>query len=60
MAWMAKMWNDPVFKRLTHRYYEQAKDPETRIEHYDDIFRGRDDIQYGQFPEDWTFSVPGK
>jgi hypothetical protein len=57
---MAKMWNDPVFKGLTHRYYEQAKDPETRIEHYDDIFRGRDDIHYDQFPEDWTFSVPGK
>jgi hypothetical protein len=57
---MAKMWNDPVFQALSERYYQQAKDPETRIEHYDDIFRDRDDVQYGQFPEDWKFSVPGK
>jgi len=60
LAWMAKMWNDPVFLALSERYYQQAKDPETRIEHYDDIFRDRDDVQYGQFPEDWKFSVPGK
>lgn len=60
LAWMAKMWNDPVFKGLAHGYYKQANDPETRIEHYDDIFRDRDDVEYCQFPEDWTFSVPGK
>lgn len=58
LQWMAKIWNDPVFKGLAHRYHEQAKDPETRIEHYDDIFRGHDDIQYSQFPEDWKFSYP--
>jgi hypothetical protein len=58
LHWMAKIWNDPVFKGLAHRYHEQAKDPETRIEHYDDVFRGQDDIQYGQFPEDWKFSYP--
>ncbi|PCH06026.1 Hypothetical protein PENO1_019640 [Penicillium occitanis (nom. inval.)] len=58
LHWMAKIWNDPVFKGLAHRYHEQAKDPETRIEHYDDIFRGQDDIQYSQFPEDWKFPYP--
>ncbi|KAJ5152218.1 glutathione S transferase [Penicillium capsulatum] len=59
LAWMAQMWNDPVFQTLARRYYAQAQDPETRIEHYDDIFRERDDVQYGVFPEDWRF-VPGK
>lgn len=55
LRWMAKVWNDPVFKGLAQRYHEQAKDPETRIEHYDDIFRGQDDVQYSLFPENWKF-----
>jgi hypothetical protein len=59
LAWMAKMWNDPVFKALGDRYYVQAEDPQTCIPHYDDIFRDRDDVQYGLFPRDWTFSVSG-
>ncbi|KAJ5758477.1 glutathione S transferase [Penicillium odoratum] len=57
LAWMATMWNDPAFRSLTAKYYLQAKDPETRIEHYDDIYRGSEDIHYDQFPEDWTFSA---
>lgn len=54
---MAKMWNDPVFKGLADKYYEQAEDPETTMAHYDDIFGGEKDIQYDHFPRDWTFSV---
>lgn len=54
------MWNDPVFRGLGERYHKQAQDPETRIEKYDDIFHDRNDIQYGQFPVDWEFSVSGK
>jgi hypothetical protein len=57
---MEKMWCDPVFRALGDRYYGQAKDPESQIEHYDDIFRGREDIQYSLFPQEWTFSVTGK
>ncbi|KAF7715163.1 GST N-terminal domain-containing protein [Penicillium ucsense] len=60
LKWMAKMWNDPVFKGLAHRYHGQATDPESRIPHYDDIFRERDDIKYRVFPEDWTFSISGR
>jgi hypothetical protein len=60
LAWMNTMWNDPVMQRLAHNYYRQAELPETRIEHYENIFRDRDDVQYGQFPEDWKFSVPGR
>lgn len=52
------MWNDPVFRRLADKYYDQAEDPDTVIANYDDIFQGQNDIQYGQFPRDWTFSVP--
>ncbi|KAJ6089784.1 hypothetical protein N7467_005000 [Penicillium canescens] len=60
LAWMEKMWSDPVFRALGDRYYGQAKDPESQIAHYDDIFRGSEDIQYSLFPQDWTFSVTGK
>jgi hypothetical protein len=52
------MWNDPAFRSLSAKYYMQAKDPETRIEHYDDIYRGEEGIYYDQFPEDWTFCPP--
>lgn len=52
------MWKDPAFQTLARRYYQQAQDPETRIEHFDDVFRERDDVEYGVFPEDWCF-VPG-
>ncbi|KAL5357189.1 class I glutamine amidotransferase-like protein [Aspergillus floccosus] len=52
LAWMGTMWNDPTMRRLSSSYYRQAERPESRIAHYDDIFRGREDIQFGQFPED--------
>lgn len=60
LAWMATMWNDPVFRDLGKAYHQQAQDPETCIDKYDDIFRDRHDVQYDQFPEAWEFSVPGK
>ncbi|THC97526.1 hypothetical protein EYZ11_003006 [Aspergillus tanneri] len=60
LAWMETMWNDPIMKRLAHNYYRQAELPESRLPHYDDIFHGMDDIQYGTFPESWKFSVPGR
>ncbi|KAJ5823256.1 hypothetical protein N7447_005596 [Penicillium robsamsonii] len=59
LAWIAKMWSDPVFKALADGYYAQAEDPQSRVAHYDDIFRDRDDVQYGLFPKDWTFSISG-
>ncbi|KAE8154575.1 hypothetical protein BDV25DRAFT_135745 [Aspergillus avenaceus] len=57
LAWMGTMWDDPTMRRLAHNYYRQAKNPATSIEHYDNIFPGRDDIHYGTFPEDWRFTV---
>lgn len=57
---MATMWNDPVFRGLGKKYHQQAQDPETRTEKYDNIFRDRDDVQYDQFSEDWEFSVSEK
>lgn len=44
LAWMAKMWNDPLLKALGDRYYAQAEDPQTCISRYDNIFRDRDDV----------------
>ncbi|KAJ5921432.1 glutathione S transferase [Penicillium verhagenii] len=57
LAWMGTMWNDPAFQSLSTKYYVQLKDPETRIEQYDDVYQGQADIQYGHFPEDWKFST---
>lgn len=51
------MWNDPVFRELGKRYYQQADNPDSRTEKYDDVFRDRDDVQYGLFSEDWEFSA---
>ncbi|EAW11533.1 glutathione S-transferase [Aspergillus clavatus NRRL 1] len=60
LKWMQTMWSDPALQKLVHSYYRQAELPESHIEHYENIFRDRDDIQYGRFPEDWTFSIPDK
>ncbi|KAJ5779408.1 hypothetical protein N7457_007128 [Penicillium paradoxum] len=60
LAWMETMWKDPAFKALGDKYYAQAEDPESRIAKYDDFFCGRDDVQGGLFPRDWSFSAPGK
>ncbi|KAF7590970.1 hypothetical protein BBP40_002164 [Aspergillus hancockii] len=60
LAWMETMWNDPAIVRLGHNYYRQAELPQSRIEHYENIFRDRDDIQYGRFPEDWKFTIPAR
>ncbi|GFF45544.1 hypothetical protein IFM61606_03539 [Aspergillus udagawae] len=58
VKWMETMWNDPATQRLAHKYYRQAELPESHMERYENIFRDREDIQYGRFPEDWKFTVP--
>ncbi|KAK5795936.1 hypothetical protein VI817_005221 [Penicillium citrinum] len=58
LVWMAQMWNDPIFRGLADKYYEQAEDPDSVIAHYDDIYKGQKDIHCGQFPREWTFSAP--
>jgi hypothetical protein len=55
LNWMATMWEDPVIVAQSHDYFEQAKDPKTFVEHYEDIFKGNPEIRYGQFHEDWKF-----
>lgn len=55
---MAQMWNDPIFRGLADKYYDQAEDPDSVIAHYDDIYKGQEDIHYGQFPREWTFTAP--
>lgn len=58
LVWMAQMWNDPIFRGLADKYYDQAEDPDSVIAHYDDIYKGQADIHYGQFPREWTFTAP--
>ncbi|RHZ74956.1 hypothetical protein CDV55_109114 [Aspergillus turcosus] len=60
LKWMEMMWNDPAMQKLARKYYCQAELPETYMEHYENIFRDREDIQYGRFPEDWKFTIPGR
>ncbi|OTB09306.1 hypothetical protein M426DRAFT_315879 [Hypoxylon sp. CI-4A] len=55
LKWVAKMWNDPVVKRETHGYFQQALDPLTLVEKYENIFAGSPDVEYSQFTEDWKF-----
>ncbi|RJE20536.1 hypothetical protein PHISCL_07129 [Aspergillus sclerotialis] len=57
LAWIEKMWNDPVMQRLAHHYYRQEELPESRIEKYDDVFKGQEGIYSGRFPENWRFSL---
>jgi hypothetical protein len=56
---MGKMWSDPVFKRLGKEYFRQAEMAETRVEKYDDIFKGNEDVKYGKFSEEWGFQLGG-
>ncbi|KAI0007098.1 hypothetical protein F4779DRAFT_619980 [Xylariaceae sp. FL0662B] len=58
LKWMAKMWNDPVMKAQGREYFRQAQDPLTKVEKYEDIFRGNPNVKYSQFTEDWTFETP--
>lgn len=55
IAWMKKMWSDPSMKEIQRDYFRQAENPETRIEKYDDKFKGNPEIVYGSFDEDWEF-----
>ena len=36
-------------------YFLQAEDPETVIEHYEDVFAGNSNIQYDKFEKGWAF-----
>jgi hypothetical protein len=53
---MKKMWNDPVLKALSIDYFRQAERPETKVDEYDDVFKGNPEIHPGRFKEDWEFS----
>lgn len=44
-------------KALARDYFKQAERPETRIEKYDDKFKGNEDIIYGLFEEGWEFPL---
>ncbi|KAG5207047.1 Glutamine amidotransferase subunit pdxT [Trichophyton interdigitale] len=57
LEWMKRMWSHPKIKEIVHGYYLQKERPETTISHYDDIFKGNPDVQFGWFPEDWEFSA---
>ncbi|KAI1077109.1 hypothetical protein F5B20DRAFT_593141 [Whalleya microplaca] len=57
LRWVAKMWEHPVMKAQGREYFRQAREPWTRAEKYEDIFRGNPDVEYSQFTEDWTFDA---
>ena len=49
IAWMKKMWSDPVLKTLAKDYFRQAENPETLVEKYEGKFKANPDIQFGRF-----------
>lgn len=50
------MWSDPKLQEVGRGYFEQVKDPETRMEQYDDVFKGTPGITYGDFEPSWAFT----
>lgn len=52
---METMWKNPKLKAMGKDYFAQAQDPATNVDHYDDIFHGNPDVQYGFFSEAWEF-----
>lgn len=55
---METVWKDPKLKAIGQDYFAQAEDPATKVDHYDDIFSGNPDVEYGFFPEAWEFERP--
>lgn len=55
MAWIRKMWSDPILKEVCRDYFRQAERPETRIEKYDNTFKGNPEVVAGKFEQDWEF-----
>ena len=49
------MWNEPALKTLVKDYFRQAERPETKIQKYDDTFKGYPGVVIGTFDEDWEF-----
>lgn len=58
LAWMARMWSEPVLKAFGKDCFRQAQNPETLIPKYDNIFKDNPEISFGQFEEGWEFSPP--
>jgi hypothetical protein len=56
---MAKMWSDPALKKLGREYFRQAEIEETKVEKYDDVFKGNEDVKFGKFSEEWVFEIGG-
>jgi len=52
------MWSDPKIKEVCRDYFRQAEREETRVERYEDIFKGIPGIEVGVFGEDWEFEIP--
>ncbi|RWA06575.1 hypothetical protein EKO27_g8540, partial [Xylaria grammica] len=55
LKWMGTMWNDPVMKSQAKEYFRQARDPQTLMAPYDEVFRDVPDVTSGAFAEDWLF-----
>jgi len=49
------MWSDPILKEVCRDYFRQAERPETRIEKYDNTFKGNPEVVAGKFEQDWEF-----
>ncbi|KAF2494085.1 putative glutathione S transferase [Lophium mytilinum] len=55
IEWTRKMWSDPQLKKVGKDYFQQAENPRSKIDRYDDLFKGVEGITYGKFDEEWTF-----
>lgn len=55
LQWMKTMWSHPVMKAQAGGYFEQAKDAATRVDKFDDIFKGNPSVHCDCFEEEWSF-----
>ncbi|KAK6194089.1 hypothetical protein LQW54_011810 [Pestalotiopsis sp. IQ-011] len=55
LQWMKTMWSHPVMKAQARGYFEQAKDAATRVDRFDDIFKGNPSVHCDRFEENWSF-----
>ncbi|KAI1819264.1 putative glutathione S transferase [Xylaria intraflava] len=55
LEWIKTMWSHPTIKAQGKKYFQQARDPQTLMAAYDDVYKGTANVTYDNFPEDWVF-----
>ncbi|KAI1436270.1 putative glutathione S transferase [Xylaria sp. CBS 124048] len=55
LEWLRTMWSHPTIKAQAKEYFRQARDPQTLMAAYDDVYKGHANVTYDNSPEGWVF-----